>query len=79
MPVERKVYAPTWAAWFITGVMVLIAAFITYVALTTHPEPGEPHPVFLLVLVIPICVASCVLVWLSAMRKLPAYIIVEEE
>ena len=78
MPVERKVYTPRWVAWFITVLMVIVVAFSAYLALTTPPKPGEPPPYVILALVVPVAILTCALVWLSALRKLPAYVIVEE-
>ena len=79
MPVEKKVYTPMWVAWLITGLMALVLAFTTYPAFATKPEPGEPPPLIVLALVVPVASIALVLVWLSALGKLPTYIIVEED
>jgi len=79
LPVEKKVYTPMWVAWLITGLMALVLAFTTYLAFATKPEPGEPPPLLVLALVVPVAVIALVLVWLSAFRRLPTYIIVEED
>jgi len=79
LPVEKKVYTPMWVAWLITGLMALVLAFTTYLAFATKPEPGEPPPLLVLALVVPVALIALVLVWLSALRKLPTYIIVEED
>ena len=74
----RKVYLPKWVAWFSLLFVVPIWAFITYQAFYTEKGRAELGLVGWLLLTL-VFAAVAVMVFLMGYRKLPAYLIEEED
>lgn len=75
----RKVYLPKWISWFTLAMIAPIWGWLTYMAL--YPPPGKEDELGFagwLVLTI-VLLGSVVMVFLMSHKRLPAYIVEEEE
>ena len=74
----RKVYLPHWVAWFAQLFVVPIWLFMTYHVFFTAKGRAEPGIGAWIILTVALGAVS-VMLFLMGYRKLPAYIIEEED
>lgn len=74
----RKVFLPRWVPWFMTLFFVPTWAWITYRVFFTGEGRADPG-LGGWVIMTAIMLLGCVVVFLMGYRKLPAYVIQEED
>jgi len=78
MPKVRKAYLPKWMAWYAQLFILPIWGFLTYIVFFT--EEGRRNPGILIWLMMTLVLgAVSAMLLLMGYRKLPAYIIEEDD
>lgn len=74
----RKVYVPRWTGWFVAAVTLPMWLWLTWETFFADPSSREMTPAGWLVMTVVLALVVGV-VFLMATRRLPAYLVEEEE